>query len=227
MPVQYVPGPLCLPCSPPSPRLPCVQPQTMEANISHRGSTPSLQPSLNWGLTCPRVPLPRTLTPPQTVSRVAQTEVSVLSWRTPAPMTFKRHLDTSNSNTPASASNRKRKRKRSSERELTTQKTRSRSRRSWSYTPTWEKDGSTPKVGHSPSLITMVLLPRLTTANFTLTIPDIPSSAPPLVGDTPSTPPSSSLPWYNFRRTPLQQHKLVSSLEENPSLRQSPTPPPT
>ena len=130
MPVQYVPGPLHLPHSPPSPRPPCVQPQIMEANTSHRGSTPSLQPSLNWGLTHPRVPLPRTLTPPQTVSRVTQTEVSVLSWRTPASMMFRRHCRTSTSNAPASVSNRSRKRKRSCKRELTKQKTRSRSRRS-------------------------------------------------------------------------------------------------
>ena len=136
MPVQYVQGPLCLPCSPPSPRPPCILPPTTEPNGSHIGSTPSLQPSLNWGLTHPRVPLPRALTPPQTVSRVTQTEVSVLSWRTPAPMMFRRHLETSNSNAPASVSSRSRKRKRGSEKELTRQKTKSRSRRSQSSTST-------------------------------------------------------------------------------------------
>ena len=88
------------------------------------------------GLTHPRVPLPRVLTPPQTVSRATQTEVSVLSWGTPAPMTFRRCSETSNSNTLASASSRSRKRKSESEREPPRQRTRSRSRRSQSSTPT-------------------------------------------------------------------------------------------
>ena len=136
MPVQYVQGPLHLPCSPPSLRPPCIPPLMMEPNGSHRGSTPSLQLSLNWGLTHPRVPLPRVLTPPQTFSRATQMEVSVLSWRTPAPITFRRHLDTSDSNSHVSVSNRSRKGKRSSKRELTKQKTRSRSRRSQSCMPT-------------------------------------------------------------------------------------------
>ena len=50
IPVQYVQGPLCLPCSP---RPPCVPPLMMELNGSHRGSTPSFWPSLNWGPTHP------------------------------------------------------------------------------------------------------------------------------------------------------------------------------
>ena len=154
-------------------------------------------------------------------------EVSVLSWRTPAPTMFRRHLDTSDSNAPASASNRSRRRKRSSEKELTKQKTRSRSRRSQSCMPTWERDGSPPPVSYSPSLMTMVLLPRPITTNFILTTPSTPLSAPPLARDIPSTPPSLSLPQYSTRRTTSWQHNPISSLEENPSWRQSPMPPQT
>ena len=136
MPVQYVPTLPPLPCSPPSPRFPCAPPLMRDPNGLHQGSTLSLQLSLNWGLTHPRVPLPRALTPPQTVSRVTQMEVSVLSWRTLAPMTFRRHCDTSNSNAHVSASNRSRKRSSSSKRELTRQRTSSRRKRSWSSMPT-------------------------------------------------------------------------------------------
>ena len=72
------------------------------------------------------------------------------------------------------------------------QKTRSRSRRSQSCMPTQKRDGSSPPVTHSPSLMIIVLSPRPITTNFTLTIPSTPLSAPPLAGDIQSTLPSLS-----------------------------------
>ena len=227
MPVQYVQGPLHLPHSPPSQRPPCIPPLMTDLSGSYRGSTPSLQPSLNWGPTHPRAPPPRTLTPPQTVLKVTQMEVSVLSWRTPAPTLSRRPLGTSTTSIPASVNNRSRKRKRENEKEPTRQQTRSRDRRSPNYMPTPEMDWLPPPVSHSPSLMTTVLSPRPVTTNFTLTIPSTTLSAPPLARDIPSTLPSSSLPWYQTRRTTSWLPKPISSQEENPLLKPSPTPPPT